>query len=233
MMEKEYVENRFGQKTVFSCRSNMVKTWTTERKSPMQICPLCKDLISRSETFENQVLRCSKERVTCGKCGKTFKKRAYLVKHEHTQHASEDSEPVCTINKPDNGGELDWEEDPDISVEADWEVSPNEEDQEDTTATEEKDASNERATDVVSPDLFVGRVIRKTTEPVPLVTPKKLRTEQVVEPELCVAAPAKASRMKSYNERSSVKREEPLTEKMTLILESNETFYENNLKSRK
>ena len=95
------------------------------------------------------------------------------------------------------------------------------------------DASNERTTDVVSQDLFVGRVIRKTTEPVPPVTPKKLRTEQVVEPELCVAAPAKASRMKSYNVRSSVKREGLLTEKMTLVLENNETFYENNLKSRK
>ena len=73
---------------VFSCRTNMVKTKTTERKPPMQICLLCKALIPRSETFENHVLRCSKERVTCGQCGKIFKKRAYLVKHEHTQHAS-------------------------------------------------------------------------------------------------------------------------------------------------
>ena len=123
---------------VFSCRSNVVKTKTTERKPPMQICPLCKGLIPRSETSENHVLRCSKERVTCGKYGKTFKKRAYLDKHEHTQHASKDSEPVCTINMPDDGEELDWEEDPDISVKADCEVSADEEDQKDTTATEEK-----------------------------------------------------------------------------------------------
>ena len=96
-----------------------------------------------------------------------------------------------------------------------------------------KDASDEKLLMWFHQIFFVGRVIRKATEPVPPITLKKLRTEQVVEPELCVATPAKSSKMKSYNVRSSVKRDGPLTEKMTLVLENNETFYENNLKSRK
>ena len=112
---------------MYTCRSMMPQTKTTPRKHAL--CPVCKELIVK-EDFAKHVVDCSVNRVECEKCGVTFKKQIYLIKHQKRQHAFDpfaqnksDSEPkqvkqLETASTLESNSEPeDWDKDPDIELE--------------------------------------------------------------------------------------------------------------------
>ena len=74
------------------------------------ICPVCHETIGAQEKFETHLVQCYKGRPKCSTCGKTFKKRDYLMKHEQIMHKSQGpqkckQESSMPKPKPENSGE--------------------------------------------------------------------------------------------------------------------------------
>ena len=102
-------------------------------------------------------------RLECEKCGVTFRKQIYIIKHQKRQNAFDpfvqnksDSEPkqvkqLETASNLESNSEPEvWDKDPDIQL-------------------EEGITSDKK-------DLTIRRVIRKTTKPLPVFAPKKVKT---------------------------------------------------------
>ena len=110
---------------VFYCRCNMAKTKTTPRSQT--VCPVCKDPIKPDEKFQDHVIKCSQNRPECTVCGRSFKKKIYLLKHQQNVHKPSSANMVedASIEKSDSSGiqkgdsdeDSDWADDePDISI---------------------------------------------------------------------------------------------------------------------
>ena len=124
---------------------------TTERKH--MLCTFCNELV-RKDTFSQHVVECAMSREECDLCDATFKNKSYLVKHlkvKHSQQASADASPdkqksSRTVTVQQDDKE-EWDKDPEISLEGDQRKEENEK----------------------------GRLFRKSTEPMPVIAPKKVR----------------------------------------------------------
>lgn len=84
---KDYVLSIFRLTT-------MVKTKNTSRKHI--ICPICKEDIPPSQSFEDYVVICAKNRLVCEHCQETFKRKEYLKRHIKLKHANIDLQ----VSKP-------------------------------------------------------------------------------------------------------------------------------------
>ena len=120
---------------------------TTERKH--RLCTFCKELVHK-DSFTEHIVECAMNRVECDLCDATFKNKAYLAKHmklKHEKPTSVDSllekQKSSTVQCDDTD---EWDVDPNIRVDG----------------TVQRQEDNEK-----------GRIIRKSTTPMPVVTPKK------------------------------------------------------------
>lgn len=182
-------------------------------------CPLCE-----GEEFDNQwpehLMSCTGEKFPCKTCGKLFKKKEYLIRHEKKFHEKE------SVNQNDNGvesGDEEWltqdpgdllgqvsstdESSSDEGDESCGEKSEEIKEQSQAVASEEKGVS-EREKHSAKPEsrspLEKGRVVRKRTEPAPVFAPK--RSTPVVSTQssgVCTSSLQKFSFGKTYKSSST------------------------------
>ncbi|KAH3699592.1 hypothetical protein DPMN_074550 [Dreissena polymorpha] len=105
----------------------MTKIKTTPRTRTL--CPLCKEDVPVSKSFQDQITVCVSKKILCKVCSVTFKKVVYLKRHyARTGHdkVSQGSDKGCSesvsacasaVNDKEDHGESDWDSDPEVSVE--------------------------------------------------------------------------------------------------------------------
>ena len=99
--------------SLFRCDNHqMVKTKTTPRKQKDMaesklICPVCKNEITKGQTFEEHVVGCARDKVDklsqCEICKTTFIKDEYRRRHMKREHGKDNTERHS-----------DWDSDPDL-----------------------------------------------------------------------------------------------------------------------
>lgn len=150
-------------------------------------CPLCDGEVVDNQWPEH-LMRCTGGKFPCKTCGKLFKKKEYLIRHEKKFHGKE------SVNQNDNGvdsGDEGWlTQDPgdllgqvsstddsssDEGVESCEENSEGIKEQSQVASNEDKGES-EKEKHSAKPEsrspLEKGRVVRKRTEPAPVFAPR-------------------------------------------------------------
>lgn len=145
------------------CRLAMPKTKTTERKHC--ICAMCKELVDK-DTFKDHLVKCATSRLECEHCDATFLNKSYLAKHVRAKHDTSKAVVEKTKKIPSETRKQgrfvlmdeheEWDSDPSIDIE---------EPEKETTKDSE-----------VKSDIIEGRVIRKSTNPLPVCAPKRAKT---------------------------------------------------------
>ena len=145
------------------CRLSMPQTKTTPRKHC--ICAVCKELVDR-DTFTDHLVKCATSRLECEQCDATFKTKAYLAKHVKAKH--EDIKSVIEKSKKDPSETEKQESFVLMDEHEDWDSDP-------SIDIEEPEKETSKALEVQS-SIIEGRVVRKSTNPLPVCAPKKAKT---------------------------------------------------------
>lgn len=182
-------------------------------------CPLCEGEVVDNQWPEH-LMRCTGGKFPCKTCGKLFKKKEYLIRHEKKFHEKE------SVNQNDNGvdsGDEGWlTQDPgdllgqvsstddsssDEGVESCEENSEGIKEQSQVASNEDKGES-EKEKHSAKPEsrspLEKGRVVRKRTEPAPVFAPK--RSTPLVSTQssgVCTSSVPKFSFGKTYKSSST------------------------------
>ncbi|XP_045196333.1 uncharacterized protein LOC123551453 [Mercenaria mercenaria] len=169
----------------------MAKTKVTKRL--LIICPLCNDTVTANENYNHHMLRCAGKRFRCETCGVSFKKEQYLRQHirrtheiksvnktdttpqkkESTNEEPESSKEVITaavMRKSDihenESSDREWDVDPDIEL---------------LGESEDKEVAEDNR---LVNDITKGRIYRKQTNPIPVITLKKRKISEKTEEDL-------------------------------------------------
>ncbi|XP_045165454.2 uncharacterized protein LOC123529264 [Mercenaria mercenaria] len=169
-------------------RNNMVKTKMTKRL-PV-ICPLCNDMVTANEDCNHHLLMCAGKGFRCETCGVSFKKNQYLKQHIRRKHEMKsvnkaDATPQkkeSTNDEPESSKEvitdtvmMESDTHENESSDREWDVDP---DIELLGKSEGKEVTEDNR---LVNDIRIGRIYRKQTNPIPVITPKKRKISEKTE----------------------------------------------------
>ncbi|XP_053384950.1 DNA-binding protein Ikaros-like [Mercenaria mercenaria] len=166
----------------------MAKTKKTKRL-PV-ICPLCNDMVTTNEDYNHHLLMCAGKRFRCETCGVSFKKIQYLKQHIRRKHEMKsvnkaDATPQkkeSTNDEPESSKEvitdtvmMESDTHENESSDREWDVDP------DIELLGESEGKEVAEDNRLVNDIRIGRIYRKQTNPIPVITPKKRKISEKTE----------------------------------------------------